>query len=46
MTGLFPDLIVVDRQQAHPLKCTLVEPQEKNARYAAPRMDAERWTTL
>jgi hypothetical protein len=45
MTGLFPDLIVVDRQQAH-LKCTLVEPQEKNARYAAPRMDAERWTTL
>jgi len=30
MTGLFPDLVVVDRQQAH-LKCTPVEPQEEGA---------------
>ena len=45
MTGLFPDLVVVDRQQAY-LKCTPVESQEKKAREADPQMDAEHLTTL
>ena len=35
MTGLFPDLVVVDRQQAH-LKCTPVESQERG-RVRRPR---------